>query len=391
MKVKYKPSLLLRVGGWHLLEQAMGFGNPTAGGFKTMAAVLKAVAELNHELKARYELEFAVSSHWWHELCVPEAEPLIGYSAKWNKDRSIDLPEWLEGMKDGTFAPVGRIITPGFGLPGSDFGMLINPDLERRKLAHDMLVFSFATSMKVRKAGGVGHIIYWEGPDGIRWTRIVQGDDVLLGYELNPQLEEWKMVVEGLGNGIRDARAAGYTEEDVLFEGKAAGDPSYIGIFTDTKLAVRAIKEINVIAGANVVQWQDEFCHTRGGGELFWKAMYIAIKGGVFGGRIHFNSGGIKSGIPFSKLLAVPGGTPLSKFQQYVDPDFLPGEGPAEWLEDQRKSLAVGAEWSAMTGKPLEVEFDARFSRYADTIGKLRKSAEWTIGVFNEEVAKLSA
>jgi len=85
----------------------------------------------------------------------------------------------------------------------------------------------------------------------------------------------------------------------------------------------------------------------------------------------------------------VAGGTPMSLFPQYVDPDFLPGEGVPEWLDDQRQTLALGAKWSAETGRPLEVEFDARFARYEDTIGALEKSAMWTINTFNDVAAKL--
>ena len=148
------------------------------------------------------------------------------------------------------------------------------------------------------------------------------------------------------------------------------------------------INAINKVAGANVAEWQGELCHERGAGWKFHKAMRTAIEGGVFGGRIHFNSGGIAS-VNFSELLAKRGGTLMSRFQQYVDPDFLPGQGPKEWLDDQVKSIQVGAMWSAMTGKRFEVEFDARFCRCADTIGELEKSAVWTIAAFNAEAERL--
>ncbi|GAG01760.1 unnamed protein product, partial [marine sediment metagenome] len=116
MKRKHKPQLVLLVGAWHLLKQIMAFGNPTAGGFSTMADALRAVAGMNKKLKARHGLTFAVSGHWWHELLVPRNAPEIGYSAHWNNPRSIDFDEWMEKAKTGEFAPVGRIIPPGFGL-----------------------------------------------------------------------------------------------------------------------------------------------------------------------------------------------------------------------------------------------------------------------------------
>lgn len=385
-----KPQLRLLVGSWHLLEQIMAFGNPTAGGFSTMADALRAVAELNKELKARYNLEFAVSGHWWHEILVPGNAPGIGYSNRWNNPRGIALDEWMNGVKTNRFAPIGRIIPPGFGLPGADDGAFINPDPRRRLLARDMMIYSFQRSADVKAARcGLGNVIYWTGPDGIRWKRIVQGDDVRLGYTENPKLEEWNLIVNGVGDAVGVARSAGFTNEVLLIEGKAAGDPCYLDVFTDTALEVQGIRQINRVAGADVAEWQGEFCHERGAGIPFHKAMQIAIKGGVFGGRIHFNSGGLGS-TNFSTLLAKPRGTPMSMFQQYVDPDFLPGEGPEEWLKDQRLSLAVGALWSARTGKPFEVEFDARFCRYENTIDALWKSALWTINTFQKEARRIA-
>ena len=388
-KCSSKPELVLLVGSWHLLKQSMAFGNPTAGGFSTMSEALRAVAELNEELGAKYGHIFAVSGHWWHEIVVSSDASDFGYSVKWNNPRSIALREWMEGVKSRWFAPIGRIIPPGFGIPGADDGAFINPDPERRRLAHNMMVESFRQSAKVKGAQcGLGNVIFWTGPDGIRWTRIVEGDDVYLGYNLNPNLEEWKLIVNGVGSAVKEARELGFTGETLLIEGKPAGDPCYLDVFTDPRLEVIGINEINEIAGAKVAQWQGEFCHSRGGGVPFHKAMKIAINGGVVGGRIHFNSGGLAR-VNFSSLLARKGGTPMSKFQQYVDNDFLPGQGPEEWLGDQRLSLREGVKWSAINGKPFEVEFDARFCRYGDTIGALKKSAEWTINTFREEAQKL--
>jgi hypothetical protein len=113
-----------------------------------------------------------------------------------------------------------------------------------------------------------------------------------------------------------------------------------------------------------------------------------AIDAGVFGGQIHLNSGGL-GGVDFSKLLSVPGGTPIGAFPQYVDNDYLPGEGLPEWVEDQILTIRRGALWSAQTGLPFEVEFDARFCRYADTVGQLEQSSKWVIDIFNEEVKLL--
>ena len=351
-----------------------------------MAEPHRAVAELNKDLKAAYGIEFAISGHWWHELLVPSTEPDIGYSSQWNNPRSIDLKDWARGVKGGKYAPIGRIIPPGFGLPGADDGAFINPDPVRRKLAHDMMVYSFQMSEYVKgHEVGYGDVIYWTGPDGIRWKRLVQGDDVLLGHQLNPKLEEWQLIVDGVSGAAKAAREAGYTATSLLIEGKPAGDPCYLDVFTDTELEIAGIRQINDLVGAPVAQWQGEFCHSRGAGQLFSAAMKQAIDGDVFGGRIHLNSGGLGQ-VVFSKLLSVAGGLPASLFPQYVDNDFLPGEGVAEWVDDQRETIRTGALWSADTGLPLQVEFDARFCRYADTIGALKESAEWTIAEFQKMV-----
>ncbi|MDD4901096.1 MAG: hypothetical protein PHS62_03220 [Patescibacteria group bacterium] len=386
--MKSTPRLKLLVGGWHLLKQVMAFGNPTAGGFRTMAEALWAVGNLNKYLKGEYGIEMAVSGHWWHELSVPDDTPMVGYSSQWNNPRAISLNQWMDGVGKSHYAPIGRIIPPGFGLPGSDEGAFINPNPVRRHLAHDMLVYSFAVSDLVRTEGvGEGHVIFWTGPDGLRWKRLVDGQDVLLGHELNPQLEEWGLIVNGVGNAVKEAREAGHDNIRLEIEGKSAGDPCYLDVFTDTTLEIRGIKQINAIVKAPVAEWQGEFCHSRGGGQRFVKALQQAIDAMVFGGRIHFNSGGLASR-SFTDMLSVSGGTLASLFQQYVDNDFLPGQGVPEWLDDQRATLELGVEWSAMTGQPFEVEFDARFCRESDTIGALKRSAEWTIEVFNRAAAR---
>jgi hypothetical protein len=374
--------MTLSVGAWHLLFQIMGFGNPTAGGFKTMDEVLRAVEKLNKKLRKLFGIEFAVSAHWWHELRVPSKAPKIGYSAKWNNPRAIGLRDWIKGVKAGYYPKIGRIIPPGFGLPGSDDGAFTNPDAVRRQLAHDMMVYSFEMSELVKSEGvGNGDVIFWTGPDGIRWKRLVEGKDINLSYEANPKLEEWRMIVDGLVAAIREAREKGYVNTRLLIEGKAGGDPCYLDVFTDNKLAIQGIREINDLVGFLVAYWQDELCHRRGGGQRFCEGMQEADDADVFDGSIHFNAGGIAS-INFSKLLSVPGGTPMSKFQQYVDPDFLPGEGVEEWVDDQKKTIALGKKWSARTGLPFKVEFDARFCRYKDMMKRLEQSAIWTIEQF---------
>lgn len=385
-KYKFQPQLQLLVGSWHLLKQVMGFGNPSAGGALTMNAALASVAEMNKDLMRLYGLEFAVSGHQWHEIVVPSTEEEIGYSAQWNNPRAIELPEWMAGVKTGIFPPIGRIIPPGFGIDGADDGAFIHPDKERRKLMHDIMVYSFRKSreVKVSSPRNQGDVIYWTGPDGLRWQRIVRGDDVLLGYDLNPELEEWKLITHGVGSAVKDALGLGYIVpgvDSLLAEFKAAGDPCYLDPFTDPHLEVRGIDEMNEIAGSKVVRWQGELCHERGAGWKFHKAMKVADQGEVFDGEIHFNAGGLAA-VNFSKLLAKPGGTKMSLFPQYVDNDYLPGEGPEEWLDDQKESIAYGVRWSARTGKPFKVEFDARFCRYHDMIERLWKSAVWTIEVF---------
>jgi hypothetical protein len=70
----------------------------------------------------------------------------------------------------------------------------------------------------------------------------------------------------------------------------------------------------------------------------------------------------------------------MSLFQQYVDPDYLPGQGVTEWLEDQSDTLLVGALWAGKEeDRIFQIEFDARFSRDKDTIGALKKSIDWTV------------
>ncbi len=387
----YKPQLVLKVGLWHLLKQIMGFGNPTPGGFTTAKDALVAVNDLNAVLFPEFGVSFDVSAHWWHEILVPGDEPGIGYSAKWNNDRSISLREWKEGIRAKKMARAGHLIPPGFGLPGSDLGAFTNPDPERRQLAEDMVVYSFAKSDEVKREGcGSGDVVLWTGPDGLRWGRLTDGHDVRLGYNYNHKLPEWRMIVGGLSRAAKRARSLGYLLTKFLMEGKRAGDPSYLDVFTDTYLTIMGIREINLLIGATVMYWQDEFCHVRGGGQKFADAMQQAIRADVFDGDIHFNAGGLAA-VNFSKLLSRPQGVLASKLQQYVDNDFLPGEGVWEWKHDQKKTLALGARWSAQTGKPFVVEFDARFCRYTDTIGELEKSARWTINTFNEAVAKLEA
>jgi len=174
--------LTISVGLWHLLKQVMAFGNPTEGGYATVREALADLALLNQELLATFGMVLPGSAHWWHELLVSANDPKVGRSAVFNNSRSIALAEWIEGLQAGILAPIGRIIPPGFGLPGSDLGAFIHPDPERRQLHHDMLVLSMATSVEVRKLPGcLGYVIYWTGPDGIRWRLLVQGNDVLLG------------------------------------------------------------------------------------------------------------------------------------------------------------------------------------------------------------------
>lgn len=386
---KHRPKMGISVGGWHLMDQRMAFGNPTQGGFKTVDKALRGVAGLNTELEAKFGLVLPVSAHYVHELQVPSDLPKVNPMAQCNSPRSISIDEWMEGAKAGTHAPIGRIIPPGFGLPWSDEGALIHPDPNIRRLHKDLMVLSFATSMRVKQIYGcIGEVIYWTGPDGIRWRRLVKADDVRLGYKLNPKLEEWKLIVSGLVVAVNEAIEQGCTDQELLIEGKAAGDPCYLDVFTDTQLEVMGIKAINAGVNSRVAQFQPEFAHERGAGIRFYKALQIGIKAGVFGGNIHLNSGGLGQ-TNFAKLLARRNGTPASKFPQYVDNDFLPGEGPAEWIDDQERSLGVCARWSARTGRKVNIEFDARFSRYADTIGALRKSVLWTVDCWNRQCKAL--
>ncbi len=355
----------------------MAFGNPTHGGATDMDQALRLVEGLNKELYDEHGFEIAISAHLWHELMVPCNNEKLTSTMQYNSPRAISLDTWMSGIDEGVYPRIGRIIPPGFGLPWSDDGALINPDPVVRQIHHDAMVHSFAESARVRKSNhGLGHVIYWTGPDGLRWQRLVNGDDPMLSYTNNPKLEEWEMVIGGLIGAVNEARDLGYTDEKLQIEGKEAGDPCFLDAFTDVQLQILGIEQINQGVGAKVVEWQGEFCHTRGGGETFANGIKMAINGDVFGGRIHLNSGPIAYK-KFSSLLA--SGTRMSMFQQYVDNDYLPGQGVTEWLIDQRESIRLGALWSAETGLPFEIEFDARFCRYADMMGELRKSTLWTL------------
>lgn len=389
-KFSYPAKIELLVGDWHLLHGTIQFGNEGAGGFQTVQESLEAVAALNQDLKS-VGLAFRVSAHWWHELAVPADHPIVGQTANLNKPRAIELPEWLDGAKTGKYPKPGRLVPPGFGTPGADLGAFIHPDPARRKLCHDMMVFSFEQAEMVMADQGLAdvHVIYWTGPDGIRWQRLPNGDDPVLGYKHNQKLEEWGLVVNGVGKALKEAKERGFTKRaKLLVEGKPGGDPCWLDIFTDDVLCCEGIRQINGVAGDQIAWWQSELLHTHGAGIPFARGMKIAIKKGVFGGHIHFNAGPVNVQ-KYGPMLARQAGTRLSKFQQFTDPDFLPGEGPEEWLKYQTDALRVGAQWSAITGGVLRVEFDARFSRYADTIGALKKSAIWTLEAFQQECKKL--
>jgi hypothetical protein len=391
MKYKHPARMELLVGSWYLLKGTIQFGNETHGGFNTVEEALKAVNELNDELSETLGVAFRVSAHWWHELAVASEHSVVGKTANLNKSRSIELPYWLEQAKANKLPKPGRLVPPGFGTPGSDHGAFIHPDPERRKLCHDMMVYSFEEAENCMDVLGTDdiHVIYWTGPDGIRWQRLCNGDNPRLGYGLNQKLEEWKLVVGGVGNALKEANERGFAKRaKLLVEGKPGGDPCWLDIFTDDALCCDGIHEINNIAGEKIAWWQSELLHTHGAGIPFVQGMRIAMKRGVFGGHIHLNSGPV-SVQNFSKLLAKKGGTPLSKFQQATDPDFLPGEGPREWLKHQEDALALGARWSAQTGNVLRCEFDARFARYADTIGALKKSAEFAVSAFRNSCERL--
>lgn len=371
-----------------MLKQSMAFGNATFGGFDTMEEMLRAVAGLNDELRDICGIELHVSAHLWHELMVDPRTPKIGHMAPYNNPRAISLIKWMAGVDKREFAPIGRIIPPGFGFPWSDAGAFTNPDEEIRHLAHDAMVHAFKVSSRVQACdAGLGKVIFWDGPDGFSWRRLTEGNDIHLGYGLNETYDEWEMLVKGVGEAAQEAASYGYGKDgSLLFESKPGGDPCWIGICTDTFLEIEAVNAINKIIGQNYCVWQGEFCHTRGSGETFASAMHKVIAGGVFAGQIHLNSGPI-SPAKFSELLDAPGGTLLSEFPPYVDPDFLPGQGVEEWVSDQQESLAVGAEWSKETGEVFEIEFDARFAREPDTIGALRQSVLWTVAEMKEHDA----
>jgi hypothetical protein len=374
---RIEPKYRISVGGWHLLAQNMAFGNPTEGGFSSMRDALGAVGALNRVLKTEHNLEISVSAHLNHELAVDIDDENVGFMARHNSNRSIPLDEWITAYRIGKYPPIGRIIPPGFGYPWSDRGAFINPVEEIRERTKLMMVHAFQLSEKV-KAGsaGFGEVIYWTGPDGIRWERLVNGDDPVLSYENNQELDEYKKIIEGVSSAIMMARDLGYNSR-LLLEGKAGGDPCYLDAMTDTRLEIVAINKINSLIGEKVVEWQGETAHVRGGGETFANGLQMAINGGVFNGAIHLNSGGIASQ-KFSDLLSV--GTKMSLFQQYVDPDYQPGQGVTEWLEDQSNALLVGALWAGKKeDRVFQIEFDARFSRDKDTIGALKKSIDWTV------------
>lgn len=377
--------LKLLVGGWHLLKQKMGFGNPTLGGFDTMEEALIAVNDLNRFMLTTYGIEIYVSGHLWHELEMPSYAPgILGKTTEYNSPRAIILTEWIKGRKGGCFPPIGRIVPPGFGLPLSDNGAFINPDSKARQIAHEAMVYAFGQSeLVISNEAGIGWVIFWTGPDGLRWQRLIEGDDTILGHDYNPQLEEWKMVMDGVSAAVIEAKDKGFTDNSkLLIEGKAAGDPCYLDSMTDTHLEIVGVNTLNEMIGKTIAYWQGEFCHTRGAGQRFASAMKQVIGANVWDGQIHLNAGGIAR-VNFSRLLRRPEGVKMSKLQQYVDPDYLPGEGVEEWLKDQSDSIAVGARWAKKHNRDFEIEFDARFCRYPDTIERLKKSAIWTIDQYD--------
>jgi len=369
----------------------MAFNNPTASGFVNMQQVLMSVAELNRELKESHGICIHVSGHFWHEIAIDSDTPLVGHSHRFNNPRCVEMKDWIEKAKSGVYAPIGRVIPAGFGIDEADEGAFINPDKEHRLLSHNMLVHAMRVSANVKsEQAGLGDIIYWDGPDGIRWRRLVDGNDIYLNYKSVPKLDEWKLIVSGVGNAIKEARLQGLVNEKVLIEGKPAGDPCYIAVMLDPYLEMQCIGEINEVAGAEVAWWQGEFAHERGAGWKFRKAMELAIKRRKFRGQVHMNAGGLGQ-MNFTKALKKkPRGTKLSEFQQYVDNDYPTGTGVREWREDQKKTIQLGARWSAETGLPFELEHDARFSREKDTIAALRKSVLWTKRIFDEEAARLT-
>lgn len=371
---KHQPRYRILVGSWHLLVQLMQFGNRTFGGFVSMDEALREVALLNKKL-AQYGIEIFVSAHLNHELAIPSDAPTIGELSKFNNPRAILLNDWIDGIKDGTYAKIGRIIPAGFGYPWSDQGAFINPVEEVRQLTLNNMVYAFSQSTLVKSGGfGLGKVIYWDGPDGVPYSYLTQGNDIHLGHDQNPELPEWNLMQNGLISAIKQAIELGYVSPgDLLFESKPGGDPCYLGLTTDTFLEIKMLQAINNGVDEEIGVWQGEFCHSRGSGQKFSDAMNQVIAAKVWRGQIHLNSGGLGQ-VNFSELLSIPGGTPASRYPQYVDNDFLPGEGVSEWVEDQKNSLKIGAEWSANTGEVFEIECDSRFCRYTNTIQKVEES-----------------
>ena len=383
-----KPVLELSLGMWHMMKGTIAFGNPVEGGFAHMSEALFQVELLNKKLKADGLPELAASSHLFHEM-VLASDDLVGDVDQYNSPRAITIEHWIKGMKKGIYPKIGRIIPPGFALPWSDRGALIHPDKEIRQFHINGLAKSFVLSRMVKDAGGKGEVIYWTGPDGIRWRRLTGGQDVRLSYKLNPELEEWKLIIGGIVEAVKIAEKMGFNDELLLIEGKAAGDPCYLDTFTDQTLTVMAINEINEKVGRRVAVWQPESAHERGSGKTMAEAMKEVYPQGVSENQIHLNAGGLAP-VVFSDLLAKPEGTMASEFPQYVDNDFLPREGPPEWVEDQVNTIEIGTKHSSETGKTFQVEFDARFSREKDTIGALEKSTRWVVEQFNKAVAKIT-
>ncbi len=374
-----KACYQMLIGVWHLLKQVMAFGNPTFGGVNTVEEALRLMAELNKRLRDQFGIEFAVSAHLIHEVQAdPELLAVMGVA---NNPKAISLNQWLDGAAQGIYAPPGRMVPPGFGLPWSDEGAFINPRADVREFATDLLVDAFRLSEQIHASGiGLGNSIYWTGPDGIRWRRLANGENPILSYETVPELEEWNLVVNGVAQAVLKAREQGYTNTALYLEGKAGGDPCWIDVFVDIVLTLLGINQMNDVIGAPVVSWQGEFCHERGGGMRFADSLEAAIAANLFDGAVHMNAGPIASQ-NFSRLLEE--GTPLAEFQQYVDPDLLVGQGPEEWLHDQRQSILAGLKWSHETGQPFQIEFDARHCREEDMVGSIEKSTQYVVDIAN--------
>jgi hypothetical protein len=407
MQTKHTPRLKLLAGSWGALHPyTLLFGNPMQGGWPNMDKLLRAGAEFNKWLVGELGVEpMAWSGHLNSEIAVPGGH----FAAQYNSPHAIELGRWIDGSLSGVYAPVGRVIPKGFGYPWSDFGALKNDAPAVRDFHHRMFLDACKWSDQVIAAkAGTGDVIYWDGPDALDYRRLLTGEDIFLSYKTVKETVEWQRLVQGVGNGLKDAIAAGYLKNGtkLLFEPKEGGDPGALGILLDRVLTLQAIDEVNAIAGCSgdpKAWFQPETAHIRGGGERISSGVKAAREQGKWRANIHLNCSPLGP-VSFSALLGrEPNGARISEFVPATDPDYnvWPCAIP-EWVDDNVEAIFQAVLCSGETGCVAELEYDSKIGRgltpakddaerHANTMHNLRVMCKWTVQTWKEQVARVQA